>query len=244
VFFERSGEGDIRLFLDNYLKHYTATAGRGFISLPTGNHDFQRPRRGRDLADLRVLYAMLFTMPGTPFLYYGDEIGMRNIDGLPEKEGSMWRTGNRTPMQWDSSAPILGFSTAPKKSLYLPVDPAKDAPTVSAQLADKSSLLNFTRTLIALRQKHPALGNTAAFRPLYAEAGRYPFVYERSIGGSRFAVAVNPGEPARSVDLPALKGAKLLLAEGAKLAGSTLSLTGVSFAILQLKNTPARSPAA
>ncbi len=236
VFFERSGEGDIRLFLDNYLKHYTATAGHGFISLPTGNHDFQRPRRGRDLADLRVLYAMLFTMPGTPFLYYGDEIGMRNIDGLPEKEGSMWRTGNRTPMQWDASAPNLGFSTAPKKSLYLPVDPAKDAPTVSAQLADKSSLLQFTRTLIALRKKHPALGNAAAFRPLYAEAGRYPFVYERSDTSGRFAIAINPGEPARSVELADFKGAKLVLAEGAKLTGTTLSLTGVSFAILQLKD--------
>ncbi len=235
VFFERSGEGDICLFLDNYLKHYTPTVGRGFISLPTGNHDFQRPRRGRDLADLRVLYAMLFTMPGTPFLYYGDEIGMRNIDGLAQKEGSMWRTGNRTPMQWETGAPNLGFSSAPKKSLYLPVDPAKDAPTVSAQLADKKSLLHFTRSLIALRKKHPALGNAAAFRPLYAVAGRYPFVYERSDATGRFAIAVNPGEPACSVDLPAFKGAKLILAEGAKLTGTKLSLEGVSFGILKLK---------
>ena len=235
IFFERSGEGDIRLFLDNYLKHYTATAGRGYISLPTGNHDFQRPRRGRDLAELRVLYAMLFTMPGVPFLYYGDEIGMRNIDGLPEKEGSMWRTGNRTPMQWETGAPNLGFSTAPKKQLYLPVDPAKDAPTVSAQLADKTSLLHFTRALIALRKKHSALGNDAAFRPLYAEPGRYPFVYERSDATGRFAIAVNPGEPARSVDLPELKGAMPILAHGAKLTGTKLSLDGVSFVILKLK---------
>ena len=182
-----------------------------------------------------MLYAMLFTMPGVPFLYYGDEIGMRNIDGLPEKEGSMWRTGNRTPMQWETGAPNLGFSTAPKKQLYLPVDPAKDAPTVSAQLADKTSLLHFTRALIALRKKHSALGNDAAFRPLYAEPGRYPFVYERSDATGRFAIAVNPGEPARSVDLPELKGAMPILAHGAKLTGTKLSLDGVSFVILKLK---------
>jgi len=235
VFFERSAEGDIRLFLDSYLKHYTATAGRGYISLPTGNHDFQRPRRGRNFDDLRVLYAMLFTMPGVPFLYYGDEIGMSNIDGLPEKEGSMWRTGNRTPMQWDKAAPNLGFSSAPKKALYLPVDPAKDAPTVSEQEKQKDSLLHFTRKLIALRAKHSALGNDGAFRPLYAEAGRYPFVYERSDATGRFAIAINPGEPSCSVTLPELKGAKLVLSEGAKLNGAQLELTGVAFAVLKLK---------
>ena len=235
VFFERSGEGDIRQFLDNYLKHYRATLGRGYTSLPTGNHDFQRPRRGRGFDDLRVLYVMLFTMPGVPFLYYGDEIGMRNIDGLPEKEGSMWRTGNRTPMQWDKAAPNLGFSTAPKKALYLPVDSAEDAPTVSEQEKHKDSLLHFTRKLIALRARHSALGNDAAFRPLYAQPGRYPFVYERSDASGRFAIAINPGEPECSVDLPELKGAKLVLGEGAKLSGTQLTMDGVSFAILKLK---------
>jgi len=236
VFFERSGEGDIRQFLDNYIKHYEGTFGRGYTSLPTGNHDFQRPRLGREFDDLRVLYAMLFTMPGVPFLYYGDEIGMRNIDGLPEKEGSMWRTGNRTPMQWEKSAPNLGFSTAAEADLYLPVDPAEDAPTVSEQETEADSLLHFTRKLIALRAEHSGLGNDAAFRPLYAEAGKYPFVYERSDATARFAIAVNPGEPERSVDLPELDGAQLILAEGATLSGTTLALNGVSFAIFKLKS--------
>ena len=235
VFFERSGEGDIRLFLDNYFKHYQATAGRGYISLPTGNHDFQRPRLGRDFDDLRPFYAMLFTMPGVPFLYYGDEIGMRNIDGLPDKEGSMWRTGNRTPMQWEKGAPNLGFSDAPRKQLYLPIDPAKDAPTVSEQEKDKNSLLHFTRKLIALRAKYSPLGNDGAFRPLYAEAGCYPFVYERSDATGRFAIAINPAEATCTVTLPELKGAKLMFNERAKLTGQSLALDGISFAILKLK---------
>jgi maltose alpha-D-glucosyltransferase/alpha-amylase len=115
------------------------------------------------------------------------------------------------------------------------VDSAKDAPTVDEQLADKNSLLHFTRKLIALRKKHPALGNDAAFRPLYAVSGKYPFVYERSDSASRFAVAVNPGERAASVTLPELKGAKLISSEGAKLVGTKLALDGVSFAILKLR---------
>jgi len=235
VFFERAGEGDIRLFLDNYLEHYTATQGRGYISLPTGNHDFQRPSSGRDEHELRVLYAMLFTMPGVPFLYYGDEIGMRNIDGLPEKEGSMWRTGNRTPMQWLKGAPNLGFSAASRKSLYLPVDTAKNAPTVSEQTKQKNSLLHHSRQLIAPRKKHSALGNDGAFKPLYAEAGSYPFVYERSDASGRFAVAINPGKAVRTVNLTVLKGAKLMLGQKIKLGGNRLVMPGVSYAIFKLK---------
>ncbi len=233
VFFERSGMGDIRLFLDGYLKHYQDTAGRGYISLPTGNHDFQRPRRGRGLDELRVLYAMLFTMPGIPFLYYGDEIGMRNLDGLPEKEGSMWRTGNRTPMQWDHDAPNLGFSSAPPADLYLPVDPAPDAPTVYAQLADPFSLLNLTRKLIALRHQHAALGNDAAFHPLHAASGQYPFVYQRGEADGGFIIAVNPGEPACHVNLKELQDAEIILAERTQLTGTRLDMNGVSFAILR-----------
>lgn len=236
VFFERAGEGDIMLFLEPYLRHYTKTLNQGYVSLPTGNHDFQRPRLGRDFEELRVFFAMIFTMPGVPFIYYGDEIGMRNIDGLPEKEGSMWRTGNRTPMQWDKNAPNLGFSAAHKKKLYLPVDPAPDAPTVSEQETNPDSHLNFTRALIKLRQKHSALGNDGAFKSLYAKSGLYPFVYERSDAKGRYAIALNPGETSVELNLEILKGAKLILGQNSKLKGSDLTLSGVSFAIYRLAN--------
>jgi hypothetical protein len=79
------------------------------------------------------------------------------------------------------------------------------------------------------------LGNDAAFRPLYAEAGCYPFVYERCDAAARFAIAVNPGEPERFVDLLELEGSEIILAEGANLTGTKLALSGVSFAILKLK---------
>lgn len=237
VFFERAGRGDIRLFLDNYLEHYKSTAGRGFISLPTGNHDFPRLRRGRSQKELRVIHAMLLTMPGVPFIYYGDEIGMDYLENLPSKEGSYSnRTGSRTPMQW-SPGGTKGFSEAPAAKFYLPVDGRKNAPDVASQEADPGSHLNFVRKLISLRKNTPALSNTGEFAPLYAEKGKCPFVYERKTAGERFAVAVNPGSKPRCLALNALDKAVPLLAEGASLEGSTLKMKGVSFGIFKLRKT-------
>ena len=94
-----------------------------------------------------------------------------------------------------------------------------------------------------LHKNIPLWATPPAFRPLYAEPGRPSVVYERSDTSGRFAIAVNPGEPARSVELADFKGVQLVLAEGAKISGNTLFLNGVSFAILQLTNTPANSHA-
>jgi len=176
---------------------------------------------------------MLLTMPGVPFIYYGNEIGMRNLTGITEKEGSMWRAPCRTPMQWDPAKPNLGFSTAKRKAIYLPVDPAPDAPTVAAQERDPDSLLNFTRKLLALRIRHTALGNDGAFWPLYAEGGRYPFVYQRSDAKGRFAIAVNPGEVEVTATLPQMKSAKRLLGT-AVVKGETLTVPGVGVGIFRL----------
>ena len=69
------------------------------------------------MRELKLAYSFLFTMPGNPFLYYGDEIGMR-YQNLPTKEGGYTRTYSRTPMQWDNTE-NCGFSTAVAKDLYL-----------------------------------------------------------------------------------------------------------------------------
>ncbi|MFU8826823.1 MAG: alpha-amylase family glycosyl hydrolase, partial [Brevefilum sp.] len=153
-FFDESGHGDIRQFVDEYLHHYQAARENGYIALITGNHD-ETPRLadGRSLAQLKLVYLFLLTMPGTPFIYYGDEIGMR-YQALPSKEGGYARTGARTPMQW-AEGDNAGFSSAPSADLYLPVDPAPDRPTVVAQEADPHSLLNRVRALIRLRQGLP-----------------------------------------------------------------------------------------
>lgn len=208
-FFDRSGHGNIREFLDEYWTDYQATRDRGLICIPSGNHDMgQRLAEGRDTADLACAWTFLLTMPGVPFIYYGDEIGMRTVHGLPSKEGGFERTGARTPMQWDNALPNAGFSTAPADTLYLPIDPAANRPTVAGQIDDPTSLLNQVRALMALRKAHPALAAGAAFRPLYAEAGRLPFVYERRAadGGERIVIALNPSAADVTADVTGERG--------------------------------------
>ena len=190
-FFNQNGQGDIEEFLFDYLREYEATKGMGYISMPTGNHDFPRISYRRTKEDIEVCYAFLFTMPGVPFVYYGDEIGMRYNDTIPSKEGGYNRTGARTPMQWDSSK-NLGFSTADSDKLYLPVDSSADAPTVSEQINDENSLLNITKKLIKLRKSQKALSADGDVEFMNRENRGYPLVIKRSLDGEEIIVAINP----------------------------------------------------
>jgi maltose alpha-D-glucosyltransferase/alpha-amylase len=240
-FFDPSGRGDIRAFLDEYLPLYQSTRDQGFIAFPSGNHDITpRLGNGRTPRDLELAFLFLLTMPGVPFIYYGDEIGMRSLDGLTSKEGGYGRTGARTPMQWDDS-PNAGFSTAPADQLYLPVENTPERPTVAAQRADAESLLNRVRQLIALRQAHPALCAGRAFEPVYAEVGKLPFVYKRQSGDETILVALNPASQPCEVHLDASLSAQtpeVLYGAGeaftATDAGWILRLPGVSGGVYRL----------
>jgi glycosidase len=242
AFFDSSGRGDIRRFLDEFEPLYAATKAKGFIAIPTGNHDtVPRLGDGKDSRELAVAYAFLLTMPGVPFIYYGDEIGMRSVAGLPSKEGGFGRTGARTPMQWDASS-NAGFSAAPADRLYLPIDGAADRPTVAAQEGDPHSTLNMVRTLIALRQAHPALQASGAFAEVVARAGEVPFVYERSNGRERILVAVNPAARPCEVRLPAsarFSEARELAGETGAFQGDaqgwTLRLPAISYAVVEVE---------
>jgi maltose alpha-D-glucosyltransferase / alpha-amylase len=185
--FDRSGHGNIQEFMDEFMRHYASIKDHGFISIPEGNHDLH-PRISQNRSPEEILQAFLFTMtmPGVPFVYYGDEIGMRTVPDLGSKEGSYDRTGVRTPMQWDRS-PNAGFSTAAPDQLYLPLDPDKDRPCVESQEADPNSLLNKLRALIELRRTRPALRADADFSIRHAERGAMPIVYERFSDEERLA---------------------------------------------------------
>lgn len=238
AFFERAGAGDITKFVSNYQANYSPTRGIGYISLPTGNHDFPRPTWGRDERDVRVLFAMLLTMPGVPFLYYGDEIGMRFLEQTPEKEGANnagLRAGSRTPMQW-TAGKNAGFSNAPEGDLYLPIDPNPSRPNVAAQEKDSDSMLNFTRRLLQLRRDTPALSNDGDFKVLFAEPEKVPFVYERREGLQRVIVAINPSH--QSVDQPLIHAEKneILLAVDATLLQGTLRMKPLSFGLFLVKD--------
>jgi len=200
-FFDESGHGDIQQFLDEYLPYLESVQGQGFIALITGNHD-ETPRvaNGRSPAMMKLIYLFLLTMPGTPFIYYGDEIGMQFRE-LPSKEGGYLRTGSRTPMQW-SDEKNAGFSKAPAEKLYLPVNETQDRPTVAAQEKDPESLLNRVRSLIKTRLAQKALDADAHFDVIYAESGKLPFVYTRAKAGQKLLIALNPSNRTVSVNLP------------------------------------------
>lgn len=192
TYFKKDGHGDFTAFLADWEKWAADTKGLGYVSLISCNHDTVRPRYNLDPEELKIAYSFLFTMPGVPFLYYGDEIGMRYQD-LPSFEGGYYRTGSRTPMQWDRSA-NLGFSEGAADSLYLPVDPAEDAPTVEAQAPDPGSLYNTVRRILKLRSEVEELQADTPAQFLYAQKGEPLIVYRR---GS-VLVAMNPsGEKIR-----------------------------------------------
>jgi maltose alpha-D-glucosyltransferase/alpha-amylase len=202
-FFKKDGGGDIRRFLDEYLPHYEAAGDSGFISLVTGNHDIPRLALNLSPRELALAYAFIFTMPGVPFLYYGDEIGMRYLN-LLSKEGGYHRTGSRTPMQWTGGG-NKGFSRAASDDFYLPVDAAPDAPTVEDQEKDPASLLNTVKALLSLRHARKDLGSKANLEIVYAEPGKLPFVYRR---GS-LVIGVNPGGKPAEAPVEAASGKQI-----------------------------------
>jgi maltose alpha-D-glucosyltransferase/alpha-amylase len=191
-FFDKEGKGNIANFLVSYLDQYNKTKGKGYILLPLGNHDLSRLNIQRTDGELEMIFAFSFAMPGIPFIYYGNEIGMRQLYGLPFVEGAYKpRSGARTPMQW-SSGKNLGFSTADSKNLYLPVDTSIDAPNVEAQEKNPNSLLNHVRKLIQLKKNEPALAADAEFVPVYAKDNTYPFIFARAAGDNVILAVFNP----------------------------------------------------
>jgi maltose alpha-D-glucosyltransferase/alpha-amylase len=113
------------------------------------------PLLGNDRKRIELLYILLFSLPGTPVLYYGDEIAMGDNIFLGD------RNGVRTPMQW-SSDKNAGFSRASPQALYLPIilDPEYhyEAINVEAQQANPSSLFWWMKRTLTLRKRHPAFG--------------------------------------------------------------------------------------
>ena len=254
-YFDAEGKGDITAFLKSYMDQYDKTVGKGYISLPLGNHDNARLGNRRTDKELEIIYAFGFTMPGVPFLYYGNEIGMKQLpNDWPQVEGAYQpRNGARTPMQWNSGK-NLGFSTCDASRLYLPVDPSPDAPNVEAQEKNPNSLLNKTRQLIALRHSEPALANYAEFVPVYpsTEASAaspqpsvYPFVYARAADKNVVLVMLNPKAEASDATFRLnvkFKKTKLLAGDNfpikfdKKTGNMTVHMPATSYGIVKLQN--------
>lgn len=134
---------------------YTAYARDRQARLFLGIRHRLAPLLKNDRRRIELMNAILFSLPGTPVLYYGDEIGMGDNIYLGD------RNGVRTPMQWSDDR-NAGFSRANSQRLYLPViidsEYHYEAVNVETQQNNPSSLLWWTKRLIALRKRHPAFG--------------------------------------------------------------------------------------
>ena len=211
-FFSKRGKGTPAIFAEQYNGyHEKATTGGGLICIPSGNHDMDRLARGRDEDELKCCFAFLLTMPGAPFVYYGDEIGMNFVEGLVSVEGGYNRTGSRSPMQWDSTAND-GFSTADKSQLYIKQDDAPDRPTVEKQMLDEKSLYNEIKKLIKLRNENSALHNLSAFE--FVSSDGYPLVYKRNSDNQTVYVFINPSDKAVTVNADYAKGGRAIYTLG------------------------------
>jgi glycosidase len=232
-FFSKRGSGNIMDFLDDYLPKYKASKDSGYISFITCNHDTPRMTLGFDDLECRLAFCFLMTMPGVPFVYYGDEIGMRYIQ-MTSREGGYGRTGTRTPMQW-TDGENKGFSTADARRLYLPVDTRAGSPSVESAEKDPDSILNSMKAVLKLRHKYRDLQADAPFDVIYARRDKYPFVFCR---GS-LVIAVNPAQavptPVKDIKLPgrtdSFSGRSLFTIGSASLENGTLTIGGQSMAI-------------
>jgi maltose alpha-D-glucosyltransferase/alpha-amylase len=154
------------------------------------------PLLENDRRKIELLNALLLSMPGTPVIYYGDEIGMGDNYFLSDRDGV------RTPMQWSDDR-NGGYSRADPQRLYLP--PIMDANygyqaiNVESQQRNFSSLLNWMRRMIATRKLHPAFGR-GEITFLYP-GNRKVLAYVREYEGEQLLCVFNLARSAQAVEL-------------------------------------------
>ena len=176
------------------------TPGTGWPSWAFENHDAPRalsrwvaPGHRGAFAAMKML--LLLSLRGNAILYYGEELGLTQVDiayeDLQDPEAianwplTLSRDGARTPMPWVADAPNAGFSAARP---WLPVGPDHTALAADVQAGDPSSLLRLTQRLVALRRAHPALVE-GSMEVLHADAAL--LVFARTLGEARIVCAFN-----------------------------------------------------
>ncbi|MBL8541260.1 MAG: maltose alpha-D-glucosyltransferase, partial [Betaproteobacteria bacterium] len=154
------------------------------------------PLMENDIDRIKLMNSLLLSMPGSPIIYYGDEIGMGDNIFLGDRDGV------RTPMQWtpDRNA---GFSRADPQRLYLPpiMDPVYgyEAVNVEAQLREPSSLLNWMKRMLAVRKQSHAFGRG---RLTFLNPGNNKVLaYLRELGDEAILCVANVGRSAQPVEL-------------------------------------------
>ena len=199
------------------------------------NHDFSRhisrySHDGDGEARARLAAVMLFALRGTPFIYYGEEIGMRDaIIPADRKRDPVGRDGCRSPMQW-SRAPNGGFSTS--AATWLPLGDF-NAVNVEQQINDPHSMLSLYRRLIRLRKQTPAL-----LEGTYRQFENSPedcLIFHRKTSAQHVIIALNLSTKSRKIKIPPGKILLSTIAErDGKAIASPLSLAPNEGVILEV----------
>jgi maltose alpha-D-glucosyltransferase/alpha-amylase len=175
---------------------YSVYAADARARLNVGIRRRLAPLLDNDRRKVELMTSLLLSMPGTPVVYYGDEIGMGDNIYLRDRDGV------RTPMQWSPDR-NGGFSKADAQQLYLPVvqDPVYGyaAVNVEAQMRSPSSLLNWMRRTIAVRQAHRVFGR-GKLTFLYPE-NRHVAAYVREYEGQSALCIANLAHSSQAVTL-------------------------------------------
>jgi alpha-glucosidase len=214
-----------------------ARAPDAWPSWAFSNHDFDRVAsrwgegRGPDFA--KSLIMLLTSLPGTIFLYQGEELGLpqaevpfealRDPDGIAFWPAYKGRDGERTPIPWSESAPHGGFSDADP---WLPIDPRHLAMAVDRQEADPHSTLTFTRDWLSFRRSRPVFTLPGIVFDDEAPGGVLGF----SRGHGALRLVFNLG--ADAVEIPA-QGARIVFGLSATAANETIRLPAGAAAALE-----------
>ncbi len=198
------------------LEEVNETYPPGVIDTPfLTNHDQTRlaTQLHNDAAKQRLAAAILLTLPGAPFLYYGEELGLQTAAGVPDQL-------KRTPMPWDAT-PGAGFTTAAKP--WFDFAPGRETANVAAETGDPASHLSHYRRLIRLRHASPALmkGTLTVLSPTKSSTRVLAFV--RETDGERVLVLHNVGTTdvqAGPYDLKAGSAERLLGSDDAAVKGA------------------------
>ncbi|MDH3456196.1 MAG: alpha-amylase family glycosyl hydrolase [Gemmatimonadota bacterium] len=191
-----------------------------------GSHDDQRLATRLGEHGSRQAAVLLLTLRGSPTLYYGDELGMREADIPAHQQQDPWgmsepglsRDGCRTPMRWSPDA-TAGFTAA--EDPWLPVGSDHATRNVESQLSDPESHLNLYRRLLSLRRNSAALRG-GAYRPLDPVPPEC-FAFERVEGSERVLVAINYSTKPVSVDTAGITGR---IAVSTERANEGIEITG------------------
>ena len=176
--------------------NYFVSAQPGMAPMLANHDSFAGDRvwtqLGGDTAQYKLAAASYLLAPGTPFIYYGEEIGMANAAGLSD-DGKL-----RTPMSWSADTANAGFTTG---TPYRVLSGNVATQNVAAESVDPASLLNFYRAMLSLRNERASIRNGAYVHPQVSSS---VMSYQRQVTGETTLVAINFGTAAGSARINGL----------------------------------------